>query len=143
MERLVTNPAPNRPLIKSVFKEFPENLVFGILCRGFPNRAKASNKPCNPISSLHRLIAVTFNLEWWLNQAAPRLSGVIHRDSRFSNQGSSLVVLIECQNEIFIWITIFFTMLVEAFDRLSKHIAVELVRVMLFRGMGFCTAYMK
>ena len=143
MERLAANPTPNRLLIKSVFKVCPENFVFGILCWGFPNRAKSSNKPCNPIGSLHGLIAVAFNLEWWLNQAAPRLSGIIHRDSRFSNQGISLIVLIQCQNEILIGITIFFTVLVEAFDRLSQYNAVKLVRVMLFRGMGLCTAYMK
>jgi len=119
-------------LIEPIFKVSPENFVHWELSRCFPDRAKASNKPRNSIGGLHRLIAMTFNLIWWLYQAASRLGGVIHRHGDFCDQCISLIMLIKYQNEILKRITIFFTMLVEAFDCLSQYDAIKLVWIMFF-----------
>lgn len=50
---------------------------------------------------------------------AARLGGIIHCYRSFGDQRITLIMFVKCEDEILLWVTVFFAMLVEAFDGFS------------------------
>ncbi|OBY26775.1 hypothetical protein A9D60_17445 [Leisingera sp. JC1] len=86
---------------------------------------------------------MAFYLKRWLDEMAARLRGLIHRYRSFSDQRITLIMLVKCKKKILLRITVFFAVLVEAFDRFSQDASIKLVRIMLLGGARFCTANIK
>ena len=90
----------------------------------------------NPIHCLECLIAVAFQMERRLDEIPAAFRSRIHAPRGGGDQGRSLIVFIENQDEILRWITILFAESVNPLDRLKKYPCVAPVRIVRPRLRG-------